>query len=157
MKFAETHSAVAPSRPSSIAIPDSKAILTAFAIVVLLLAVRFAMGLQLDGMDDAGYLEAARRVSRGQSLDNLFPLFRTRVGMAYPLGWLLAAGAVQPTQFWFLTIVADLCALAALTYAAWRLTGTTTAALCTAGLYAIYPLAIQQSAMYYPTSFQVAS
>lgn len=129
----------------------------AAAIAVIAVAVRIAFGPQLDILDDAGYLEAARRVSSGQSLDNLFPLFRLRVGMAYPLGWLFAAGLVEPTQFWWLTIAADLIALAALAVAARFLAGTTQAALCAAGLYAIYPLAVQQSTMYYPTSFQVAS
>jgi len=129
----------------------------AAAIAVIAVAVRVLFAPQLDILDDAGYLEAARRVSSGQSLDTLFPLFRLRVGMAYPLGWLMSAGLVEPMQFWFLTIGADLLALVALAAAAWIFAGTAEAALCTAGLYAIYPLAIQQSAMYYPTSFQVAS
>lgn len=129
----------------------------AAVIAIVAVAVRVAFGPQLDLLDDAGYLEAARRVSDGQSLDHLFPLFRLRVGMAYPLGWLLGAGIVEPTQFWLLTIAADLGALIALSVAAWCLAGSVEATLCTAGLYAIYPLAVQQSAMYYPTSFQVAS
>ncbi len=157
MKFAETHSAVAPSRPSSIAIPDSKAILTAFAIVVLLLAVRFAMGLQLDGMDDAGYLEAARRVSRGESLDSLFPLFRTRVGMAYPLGWLVGADWISPSQFWLLTTMAECVTVVSLLVAGRLLGGATAVGVWAALLYAVYPLAVQQGMMYYPTAFQVAS
>jgi len=157
MKFAETHSAVAPSRPSSIAIPDSKAILTAFAVVVLLLAVRFAMGLQLDGMDDAGYLEAARRVSRGESLDSLFPLFRTRVGMAYPLGWLVGTDWMSPSQFWLLTTMAECVTVVSLLVAGRLLGGATAVGVWAALLYAVYPLAVQQGMMYYPTAFQVAS
>jgi hypothetical protein len=129
----------------------------AAVIAIMAVALRIAFAPQLDILDDAGYLEAARRVSAGESLDNLFPLFRLRIGMAYPLGWLLAAGTIEPAQFWLLTITADLCALIALSVAAWLLTGTAAAALWTAALYAIYPLAVQQSAMYYPTSFQVAS
>jgi Dolichyl-phosphate-mannose-protein mannosyltransferase len=129
----------------------------AVAIGVIAVALRIAFAPQLDILDDAGYLEAARRVSRGQSLEQLFPLFRLRTGMAYPLGWLMSANLLEPMRFWFLTIGADLIAMAALAAAARLFTGTARAALCTAGLYAIYPLAIQQSAMYYPTSFQVAS
>lgn len=129
----------------------------AAVITVIAVAVRVAFGPQLDILDDAGYLEAARRVADGQSLDNLFPLFRLRVGMAYPLGWLFGAGVVEPTQFWLLTIAADLSALIALAVAGWFLAGSARAALCASGLYAIYPLAVQQSTMYYPTSFQVAS
>jgi hypothetical protein len=77
--------------------------------------------------------------------------------MAYPLGWLMAADLIEPMRFWLLTIGADVLALAGLGAAAWMLARSREAALCAAGLYAIYPLAIQQSAMYYPTSFQVAS
>jgi hypothetical protein len=129
----------------------------AAVIAVVAVAVRIAFGPQLDLLDDSGYLEAARRVSDGQSLDNLFPLFRLRVGMAYPLGWLFGAGVIEATQFWLLTLAADLITLVALAVAAWVLAGSARAALCAAGLYAIYPLAVQQSTMYYPTSFQVAS
>jgi len=129
----------------------------AAAIAVLAVALRVVFAPQLDILDDAGYLEAARLVGNGQSLDTVFPLFRLRVGMAYPLGWLMSAGLIEPIQFWWLTIAADLVGLLALSAAARMLAGTIQAALCTAFLYAIYPLAIQQSAMYYPTSFQVAS
>jgi hypothetical protein len=136
----------------------SQGVLAPAAVIgVVAVSIRIAFGPQLDLLDDAGYLEAARRVSDGQSLDNLFPLFRLRVGMAYPLGWLLSAGVVDATQFWLLTMIADLGTLAALSVAAWCLAGSVEATLCTAGLYAIYPLAVQQSTMYYPTSFQVAS
>ena len=71
--------------------------------------------------------------------------------------WLLGVHALEASQFWLLTLAADAVTLAALASAAWMLSGTATAVLCTTGLYAIYPLAVQQSAMYYPTSFQVAS
>lgn len=146
------------ARPAVIARAAAEGVLAPAAVIaVVAVAVRVAFGPQLDLLDDAGYLEAARRVSAGQPLDNLFPLFRLRVGMAYPLGWLFGAGVIEPTQFWLLTIAADLIALVALAVAAWHLAGTARAALCAAGLYAIYPLAVQQSTMYYPTSFQVAS
>lgn len=151
--FAKSARAAVVARPAAI----EGVLAPAAVIAVIAVAVRIAFGPQLDLLDDAGYLEAARRVSDGTSLDNLFPLFRLRVGMAYPLGWLFAAGMVEPTQFWLLTIAADLTALVALAVAAWFLAGSARAALCTAGLYAIYPLAVQQSTMYYPTSFQVAS
>jgi len=134
-----------------------RVLVPAAGIAITAVALRVAFAPQLDILDDAGYLEAARRVSERLPLDNLFPLFRLRVGMSYPFGWLLAAGVVGPAQFWLLTLAADLCALVSLSIAAWLMIGTTEAALCTAGLYAVYPLAVQQSAMYYPTSFQVAS
>ena len=55
-------------------------------------------------------LATSRRRSasaRGGSLEGMFPLFRTRVGMAYPLGWLLQAGWLVPAQFWILTVAAE--------------------------------------------------
>lgn len=134
-----------------------RAIASAAVIGVAAVALRVAFAPQLDILDDAGYLEAARRVSIGQPLDNLFPLFRLRVGMAYPLGWLMSLHVVDPTQFWLLTIAADLVALLSLFAAGWLLTGLAEVGLASAAVYAGYPLAIQQSAMYYPTSFQVAS
>src|SRR5829696_3106131 len=84
-------------------IAGERVLAPAAIIGILAVSIRIAFGPQLDLLDDAGYLEAARRVSDGQSLDNLFPLFRLRVGMAYPLGWLLSSGIVEPTQFWLLT------------------------------------------------------
>src|SRR6478752_1243815 len=87
------------------------------AIIVLLLAVRVAFGIQLDGLDDAGYLEAAQRVSRGESLEHLFPLFRTRVAMAYPLGWLMGLNWIEPSRFVVLTLAAE-CVTAISLYAA---------------------------------------
>src|SRR5688500_727852 len=76
----------------------------ALAIALAALGLRIALAPHVDGLDDAGYLEAALLVSNGQTLDHLFPLFRTRVGMAYPLGALLSAGWLAPAQFWLLTI-----------------------------------------------------
>ena len=118
------------------------------------MALRYAMAPQLDGIDDAGYLESAQLVSRGSALDNLFPLFRTRVGMAYPFGWLLRAHLLAPDQFWILTTVAEAVTLGALFAGARWLTGTTKAGLAALLLYGIYPFAVQQSAMFYPTAFQ---
>jgi hypothetical protein len=126
----------------------------ALMLAALATALRYAMAPQLDGLDDAGYLEAAQRVARGQGLENMFPLFRTRVGMAYPLGWLLKFDAIAPWQFWILTTVAESVTLGALFAGVWWLTGTTRAGLLTVLLYAVYPFAVQQSAMFYPTAFQ---
>jgi hypothetical protein len=135
----------------------ARLIAPALAIALAALALRMVLAPHFDGLDDAGYLEAALRVSNGQTLDHLFPLFRTRVGMAYPFGALLSAGWLAPAHFWLLTIAADMVTIAALTIAGWLLTGAATAGLCAAALYAIYPLAVQQSTMYYPTAFQVAA
>lgn len=134
-----------------------RALLAGAAIAVVAVAVRVAFAPQFDGLDDAGYLDAATRIADGRSLDNLFPLFRTRVGMSSPLAWLMSTGVLGAAQFWILTCLADLIATASLFVAAWLLTGAIEAGLGAAGVYAIYPLAVQQSAMYYPTSFQVAS
>jgi hypothetical protein len=129
----------------------------ALAIGVIAIGVRLAFGPQVDGLDDAGYLDAARRVSEGGSLDHLFALFRTRVGMAYPLGWLVQAGWLDTSQFWVLTLVAECVTMVSLVAAGWLLTGAARAGLAAAALYAVYPLAVQQAAMYCPTPFQVAS
>ena len=133
---------------------ESRDILAALGLITLALALRYAMAPQLDGLDDAGYLEAAQRVARGQGLENMFPLFRTRVGMAYPLGWLLKFEVIAPGQFWILTTLADAVTLGALFAGTWWLTGTTRAGLLTVLLYAVYPFAVQQSAMFYPSAFQ---
>jgi hypothetical protein len=129
-------------------------ILAALILAALALAMRYAMAPQLDGLDDAGYLEAAQRVAHGRGLENMFPLFRTRVGMAYPLGWLLKFDIIAPAQFWILTTLADAVTLGALFAGAWWLAGTTRAGLITVLLYAVYPFAVQQSAMFYPSAFQ---
>jgi hypothetical protein len=129
-------------------------ILAALILAALALAMRYAMAPQLDGLDDAGYLEAAQRVAHGRGLENMFPLFRTRVGMAYPLGWLLKFDVLAPAQFWILTTLADAVTLGALFAAASWLSGTTRAGLITILLYAVYPFAVQQSAMFYPSAFQ---
>jgi hypothetical protein len=131
--------------------------LTALAIAAGAVALRVAFAPQFEGVDDAGYLDAALRVSHDQSLEQLFPLFRTRVGMAYPLGTLVSAGWLAPSQFWVLTVAADLVTVLALFVAGALLTGIPAAGLSAAALYAIYPLAVQQSATYSPTAFQVAS
>ena len=93
---------------------DDRNVYAALVLGVLAVVLRYLMAPQLDGLDDAGYLEAAQRVSHGVSLDNMFPLFRTRVGMAYPLGWLLRFDLIGPAQFWILTILADAVTLGAL-------------------------------------------
>ena len=131
--------------------------IAAIALLVAVVIIRVAFGPQLDGLDDAGYLEAAQRVSRHQSLNDLFPLFRTRVGMAYPLGWLLERQWLEPIHFWWLTLIAESVTILSLCFAGFALSGSTSVGISAAALYAIYPLAVQQSMMYYPTSFQVAS
>jgi hypothetical protein len=133
-------------------------VIVAAAVVALAaIALRASMAPQFDGLDDLGYLDAAQRVSQGRPLDHLFPLFRTRVGMAYPMGWLLQAGWLVPAQFWLLTTLAECVTFVSLFAAGWLITGAATAGLVTVALYAIYPLAVQQSVMFYPTAFQVAS
>jgi len=129
----------------------------ALAVAVAAIALRVALSPQFDGLDDLGYLEAAQRVSQGRPLDGMFPLFRTRVGMAYPLGWLLQSGWLAPAQFWMLTIAAECITFVSLFAAGWLVAGAASAGLAAVALYAIYPLAVQQSAMFYPTAFQVAS
>ena len=129
----------------------------AAAVILMALSLRVALAPLVDGMDDAGYLDAVRRVSEGRPLDHLFALFRTRVGMAYPLGWLIAGGFLDPVHYWVLTVGAELITLVSLLAGGWLLAGRASAGLAAASLYAIYPLAVQQAAMYYPTSFQVAS
>jgi hypothetical protein len=133
---------------------DNRDILAALVLTALALMLRYAMAPQLDGLDDGGYLEAAQRVARGQGLENMFPLFRTRVGMAYPLGWLLRFEVIAPGQFWILTTLAELVTLAALFAGAWWLSGAARAGLVTVLLYTVYPFAVQQSAMFYPSAFQ---
>jgi hypothetical protein len=130
---------------------------SAAAVIAVGLSLRVALAPLVDGMDDAGYLDAVRRVSEGRPLDHLFPLFRTRVGMAYPLGSLIAGGFLDPVHYWVLTVGAELITLVSLIAAGWLLAGRASAGLVAASLYAIYPLAVQQAAMYYPTAFQVAS
>ncbi len=146
-------------RPAPIARPADMhlVVVSALLIGVVAIGARLAFGPQVDGLDDAGYLDAAQRVGDGRSLDHLFALFRTRVGMAYPFGWLIGAGWLQPHQFWMLTTFADAVTLMSLMAAGWLLAGTAMAGLFAAALFAIYPLAIQQSSMYNPTPFQVAS
>ena len=57
-------------------------------VLAFALAVRIAIGVHFDGLDDVGYLEAADRVASGRGTSGLGSLFHLRVGMAYPLGWL---------------------------------------------------------------------
>jgi hypothetical protein len=136
---------------------ERPAVIAALAIALAAIALRVSLAPQFDGLDDLGYLEAAQRVSQGRTLDGMFPLFRTRVGMAYPLGWLLQAGWLVPAQFWILTVAAECVTLASLFAAGWLLAGTASAGLAAAALYAVYPLAVQQAVMFYPTAFQVAA
>lgn len=133
------------------------AIVAALVVGVAAIALRVSLAPQFDGLDDLGYLEAAQRVSQGRPLDGMFPLFRTRVGMAYPLGGLLQSGWLAPAQFWVLTTLAESVTLVSLFAAGWLVGGAASAGLAAVALYAIYPLAVQQSVMFYPTAFQVAS
>ncbi|MEO8680889.1 MAG: glycosyltransferase family 39 protein [Vicinamibacterales bacterium] len=142
-------------RPSARLDSSGGALLVAAAAVcAAAVLLRVAMSPQFDGMDDAGYLDAAQRVSDGRSLEGLFPLFRTRVGMAYPLGWLLHAGWLAANQFWILTTAAECITLLCL-FAIGRVLAGARAGLAAMVLYAVYPIAVQQSAMFYPTAFQV--
>lgn len=148
--------AAAGSMPGRSARRASAAAVTMAALAVGAAGVllRVALAPQFDGMDDAGYLDAAQRVSSGRALDGLFPLFRTRVGMAYPLGWLLHAGWLTAGRFWILTTAAECVTMAAVFLVA-RLIGGARAGLAALMLYACYPIAVQQAAMFYPTAFQV--
>lgn len=129
-------------------------VLAAVAIGALAITLRAAMAPQLSGLDDTGYLEAAARVARGSGLEDMFPLFRTRVGMAYPLGWLLRFDLIAPAQFWVLTMLAEAVTLAALFAGTRWLTRSSRAGTITVLVYACYPFAVQQSVMFYPTAFQ---
>lgn len=136
---------------------DGRLVTAAVAVVVCGLALRFAVAPQFEGVDDLGYLEAAQRVSQGRSLEGMFPLFQTRIGMAYPLGWLVQAGWLEPTQFWVLTLLAECVTFVSLLAAAWLLTDRLWTGVAAVALYAVYPLAVQQSATFSPTALQVAS
>lgn len=146
-------SADAPARSATAA----SSIAAVVTIGAAAMGLRLLFGPQFDGLDDAGYLDAAQRVSDGRPLDTLFALFRTRVGMSYPLGAMLHGGWLEAGQFWILTFAAEAITIVSLIAAGRLLTGGAGAGLAAAGLYAIYPLAVQQAAMYYPTAFQVAS
>lgn len=148
--------AAAGSRPRRSAKRASAGSVTGVAVAIGAAAVclRLALAPQFDGMDDAGYLDAALRVSDGRTLEGLFPLFRTRVGMAYPFGWLLHTGWLGASQFWILTTLAECITLVSLFFMG-RLIAGARAGLVALALYAFYPIAVQQSAMFYPTAFQV--
>ena len=139
---------------SAAAIPAAERWLLAAAVVAGL-AARVVLAPQFEGLDDFGYLEAAHKISRGESLDGMFALFQTRVGMSYPLGWALKYSLLAPAQFWWITCLADVIATVALYLAARQLSGPAAGAIA-ASLYAAYPLAIQQATVYMPTAFQVA-
>lgn len=136
---------------------DGRLVTAAVAVVVCGLALRVAGAPQFEGVDDLGYLETAQRVSQGQSLEGMFPLFQTRIGMAYPLGWLVQAGWLELSQFWVLTTLAECVTFVSLFAAAWLLTDRLWTGVAAVSLYAVYPLAVQQSATFSPTALQVAS
>jgi 4-amino-4-deoxy-L-arabinose transferase-like glycosyltransferase len=54
-------------------------------------------------------------------------------------------------------VIAESVTILSLCVAGSALSGSTSAGIGAASLYTIYPLAVQQSMMYYPSSFQVAS
>ena len=118
--------------------------------------LRIGLAPEVSGIDDVGYLEAAQRVSDGRSLDNLYPLFQFRVGMAYPFGWALGHSLLRPDQFWILTTAADAISLCALFVAGTLLIGRR-AGLLAAFLYGQYPLAVQNATLYMPNAMQVAA
>ena len=123
-------------RPPSVEWADAErpVIVAALAVAMIAVALRVSMAPQFDGLDDLGYLDAAQRVSQGRPLDGLFPLFRTRVGMAYPMGWLLQAGWLAPAQFWLLTTAAECITLVSLFAAGWLLSGAALAGLAAVAL-----------------------
>ena len=125
-------------------------------VLAFALAVRIAIGVHFDGLDDVGYLEAADRVASGRGTSGLGSLFHLRVGMAYPLGWLLQADWLRPDQFRLLTLAAELVTIVCL-FAAGRRTLGARVGVIAAALYAIYPLAIAQASRFDPVPFQVAS
>ena len=157
VEAASTRLPFARSAETAGSIATSGVLVRTAVIAMAAIALRVGFAPQIDGLDDAGYLDAALRVSDGRPLDNLFPLFRTRVGMSYPLAALMSAGWLGAAQFWLLTLAADAATVFALSIAGWKLTESAAAGLAAAALYAIYPLAVQQANMYYPTAFQVAS
>lgn len=124
--------------------------------VLLGIGARVALSPQLDGLDDVGYLSAAASVARGGAVTEGSPLFALRVGMAYPFGYLLRGGWLAPTDFWILTLAAEIVTLLCLFGVAARWFGPR-AGLVAAALYAAYPLAIGQTTMFMPTAFQVAA
>jgi hypothetical protein len=123
--------------------------------ILVAAALRVAVGPQLEGVDDLGYLSAAASVARGET-DTSTSLFRLRVGMSYPLGAAVASGWLETRHFWLLTCAADLIALILLAATAGVLGGPR-AAVTAGWLYAVYPLAVAQSVVYLPTAFQVAT
>jgi hypothetical protein len=118
--------------------------------------VRILTAPSFDGIDDLGYLEAADQVADGAVPEDHGSLFFLRKGMSHPLGWMIRAGLLRPSQFWILTVAAEAVTIMALFFAASSLGGAGTG-LLGAGLYAAYPLAIAQSTLYLPTAFQTAS
>lgn len=140
-------------------LPDAwpRAAAVGLCLVLLLgVAARVALSPQLDGLDDVGYLAAAASVARGGNVTSGSPLFALRVGMAYPLGFLLRAGWIAPSDFWVLTLAAEIVTILCLYGIAFRWFGRR-AAIVVAALYAAYPLAIGQTTMFMPTAFQVAA
>jgi hypothetical protein len=65
---------------------DRRALACAGVIMVAGLALRAGLSPQLEGLDDAGYLDAARAASEEASLERQFPLFRFRIGIGVPAG-----------------------------------------------------------------------
>src|SRR5438045_7418406 len=109
---------------------DRRSLLAFLAIALASLTLRIMLAPEVSGLDDAGYLEAAQHVSDGRSLDNLLPLFRFRVGMAYPLGWAMRHSILRPDQFWVLTTAAAAITFCALFVSATQLFGTRAGPLC---------------------------
>ena len=116
------------------------------------IALRVSLAPQFDGLDDAWY--TSRRRSGSATAVRSITCSRCfgRVS-AWPIrfGWLLDAGWLQPDQFWILTITAE-CDDADVAVRRGLAAGRHGNASVSPrlSLYAIYPLAIQQSSMYYP-------
>ena len=150
-------SSVLSASPNRIAPRSGAAAMILLGVIVgFALAVRVSLGVHYDGLDDMGYLDAARRIAQGMGTAGLGALFELRVGMAYPMGWLLRAGWVQPEDFRWLTLAAEMISLLCL-FAVGRRTLGERAGFIAACLYAIYPLAIAQASRFDPVPFQVAS
>ncbi len=133
----------------------TRAVLVAGAILLLGVGIRAALSPQFSGLDDAGYLDAARSVAQRDHGMAHATLFYLRVGMSYPLGLLIRAG-LAPPHFWLLNTVTESATILILIALGWRLFGRR-AGLIAGLLYACYPLAVGQATLFLPTVYQIAS
>lgn len=123
-------------------------------VVLVGACARLELSPRFDGIDDLGYIQAATRVAAGMGSENA-PWFYQRIGMTYPLAWLLRCGA-EPGSFWLLTNFAELVTALALFAVVSSWLGRS-AGLVAAALYSVYPMALGQACYYMPTAFQIAA